>query len=256
VDLLIALMLFAAGIVGGVLSGLVGGASLVTFPALLAMGLPPVTAAASNLVANLPSNFTALLADRVQFPALDRSFVWLIVTSVAGALIGSSLLLLTPGRTFEILVPLLLGFATILFAFAGRVSRWLRSRAAAGAAAPVASATSVPMMLLVAIYGGYFGAGAGVVALAILSVATGGDYRAANVTKNVILGLNSVVASAVLVWQQAVSWPPALIMMAGAVIGGFCGGHLARVVPAPAMRVVVVSIGLLLTVVFALRYWL
>lgn len=249
-------MLFAAGIVGGTISGLVGGASLITFPALPAVGLTPVTAAASNLVAHLPSNFAAALADRAQLPARDRQFLWLIAASVAGAIIGATLLLLTPGRTFEILVPLLLGFATIVFAFAGRVGDWLRARRPAEQSTPESKAASVPMLLSVSIYGGYFGAGAGVLALAVLSVATGGDYRAANVTKNIILGLNTVVASVVLVWQQAVSWPPTLVMMAGAVIGGFCGGQLARIMPAPVMRILVVAMGVLLTVVFAWRYWL
>ncbi len=255
-DFLTIAMLFAAGVVGGALSGLVGGASLVTFPALLAIGLPPITAAASNLVAALPSNFAALLADRAQLPPLDRPFVSLVIATVVGAAIGAVLLLLTPGRMFEILVPLLLGFATVLFALAGRISRWLRARAAAGA--PVMrpmSVTSVPMLLPVSVYGGYFGAGVGVLALAVLSVATGGDYRAANVTKNIVMGLNTVAASVILVWQGAVSWPPTLVMMAGALIGGFFGGQLARIMPPAAMRVFVVGIGALLTVAFAWRYW-
>jgi uncharacterized membrane protein YfcA len=255
-DLQIILMLFSAGIIGGMLSGLVGGASLVTFPALLAIGLPPVTAAASNQVAALPSNFAAAFIDRAQFPRIDRSFAILVVTSVIGALAGAFLLLSTPGRVFEILVPLLLGFATILFAVSPQISRWLRARAlAAGRASPRTSASSVPMLFPISVYGGYFGAGVGVLALAALSVATDGDYRAANMTKNIVLGLNTFAASAVLALQSAVSWPPTLIMMAGAVIGGLLGGQLARVVPNAVMRVFVVAVGALLTAVFAWRYW-
>ena len=250
------LMLFGAGVVGGMLSGIVGGASLVTFPALLAIGLPPVTAAASNQVAALPSNFAAALADRARLPQFDRSFSILVVTSVIGALAGAFLLLWTPGRVFEILVPLLLGFATILFAFSPQISRWLRARAqAAGRASMLSRSGSVPMLFPISVYGGYFGAGVGVLALAALSVATGGDYRAANLTKNIVLGLNTLAASAVLALQSAVSWPPTLTMMAGAVIGGLPGGQLARVIPNAVMRVFVVVIGALLTTVFAWRYW-
>ena len=236
--------------------GLVGGASLVTFPALLAIGLPPVTAAASNQVAALPSNFAAALADRGRLPTFDRGFIVLVVTSVVGALAGAFLLLWTPGRVFEILVPLLLGFATILFAVSPQISRWLRARAAAsGRETTRSSANSIPMLFPISVYGGYFGAGVGVLALAALSVGTDGDYRAANMTKNIVMGLNTLGASIVLAAQNAVSWPPTLIMMAGAVIGGLLGGQLARVVPDGVMRVFVVVVGVLLTAVFAWRYW-
>lgn len=249
-------MLFGAGIIGGTLSAIVGGASLVTFPALLAIGLPPITAAASNQVAALPSSFAAVFIDRAQFPRFDRGLVILIVTSVVGALAGAALLLVTPGRVFEFLVPLLLGFATILFALSPRISRWLRSRAeASGLATTHTDANSVPMLFPISVYGGYFGAGVGVLALAALSVANDGDYRAANMTKNIVLGLNTLAASMVLVLQSAVSWPPTLVMMAGAVIGGLLGGHLARVIPNAMMRVFVVVIGAALTVTFAWRYW-
>jgi uncharacterized membrane protein YfcA len=250
------LMLFGAGIIGGTLSAIVGGASLVTFPALLAIGLPPVTAAASNQVAALPSNFAAAFIDRAQLPRFDRGLIILIVTSIVGALAGASLLLLTPGRVFEILVPLLLGFATIVFAFSPQISHWLRSReAASGRASVRTNANSVPLLFPISVYGGYFGAGVGVLALAALSVATDGNYRAANMTKNIVLGLNTFAASMVLVLQSAVSWPPTLIMMTGAVIGGLLGGQLARVIPNAVMRVFVEAVGALLTAVFAWRYW-
>src|SRR5437773_2359785 len=123
-DLKTASILFAAGIVGGGLAALVGGASLVTFPALLAAGLSPVTAAASNLAAIAPANFIAAWTDRAQMPPVDRAFGGLIASSVVGALIGASLLMLTPARAFELLVPVLLGFATLLLAFSVRISNW------------------------------------------------------------------------------------------------------------------------------------
>src|SRR5688572_2192647 len=108
-------LLIAAGLVGGTISALVGGAALVTFPALLATGLPPLIAAPVNLVALTPGNFFAALSDRTQLPPFDRSFIGLVAASLVGAAIGAALLLMTPERTFEILVPLLLGFATVLF---------------------------------------------------------------------------------------------------------------------------------------------
>jgi uncharacterized membrane protein YfcA len=144
----------------------------------------------------------------------------------------------------------------VLFAYAARITQWLRARAQArGDAAPRMSVTSIPMLLPVSVYGGYFGAGVGVLLLGVLSIATGGDYRSANVAKNLVASLNTLVASICFIANGAVSWPPTLAMMAGCLIGGFCGGHLARIVPQQVMRVVVVVVGAALTLAFVWRYW-
>src|SRR5262245_20461790 len=179
-DLAPSALLVVAGIAGGVMAAIVGGAAVITFPALLAAGLPPVMATAGNTVALTPGLFLAAIYDRSQLPPFDRSFLAMAVASVAGALIGASLLLLTPERVFSALVPLLLGFATVLFAYAGRISAWLAERAARGNKR--FSAHSLAAVLPVSIYGGYFGAGVGVLMLGIFSVGTGGDYRSANVS--------------------------------------------------------------------------
>jgi uncharacterized membrane protein YfcA len=155
---------------------------------------------------------------------------------------------------FAALVPLLLGFATILFAYAGPISEWLHARAMRrGQARHWGS--SIAAMVPVSVYGGYFGAGVGVMLLGLLSVNTNGDYRSANVTKNLLTSLNSIVASAIFVWQGAVVWLPTLTMMAGALVGAFIGARLAQVVPRAVMRIVVVVVGAILTAVFARRYW-
>jgi uncharacterized membrane protein YfcA len=250
------LILIGAGLVGGVMAAIVGGASVITFPVLLATGLPPVVATASNLVAVSPGNLVAAFTDRTRLPPFDRNFIGLVLASLLGALLGAVLLMVTPGRTFEVLIPLLLGFATVLFAFAGRLTEWFRARARRrGGRDPHMSVTSIPMLLPVSVYGGYFGAGAGVLILGVLSVATGGDYRTANVTKNLVSSLNTVAASVWFIANGAVSWPQTLVMMTGCLIGGFCGAHLSRRIPQEVMRVVVVVIGALLTALFAWRYW-
>ena len=224
---------------------------------LLATGLPPVVATASNLVAVSAGNFLAALADRSQLPPFNRAFIGLVSASVLGALAGAMLLMVTPFRLFEVLIPLLLGFATVLFAY--RLAHHpmaARTRARPrGNGAPRMSVTSIPMLLPVSVYGGYFGAGVGVLLLGVLSIATGGDYRSANVAKNLVASLNTLVASICFIANGAVSWPPTLSMMAGCLIGGFAGAHLARIVPQAVMRVVVVAVGAALTVAFAWRYW-
>src|SRR4051812_27556038 len=168
-DLLHGALLVAAGIAGGCMAAIVGGAAVITFPALLAAGLPPVMATAANTVALTPGLFLAAIYDRSQLPPLDRSFVAVALASIAGAVIGAVLLVLTPERVFSALVPLLLGFATVLFAYAGRISTWLATRGDAR------RFTHSPAVVLpVSVYGGYFGAGVGVLMLGVLSV---GDRR-------------------------------------------------------------------------------
>src|SRR5438477_5641224 len=110
-DLLHSVILIVAGIFGGILSSLVGGAALVTYPALLSVGLPPVTATVCNLVALTPGNFFAALYDRGQLPPFDRAFIGLVAASLTGALIGAGVLLITPERVFAIFVPALMAFA-------------------------------------------------------------------------------------------------------------------------------------------------
>lgn len=254
-DLLHILILLAAGLGGGIISSLVGGAALVTYPALLSTGLPPIIATICNLVALTPGNFLAALYDRGRLPPLDRSFVGLVVASLVGAFFGAALLLLTPERLFAYFIPVLMAFATVLFAYAGRISAWVRARAAARGKGPHHWGQSVRVVLPVSFYGGYFGAGVGVLLLGVLSIGTGGDYRSANTTKNLITSMNSMVASGVFLLRGAVHWQPTLTMMAGALVGSFIGARLAQIVPHEVMRIVVTLVGALLTAVFAWRYW-
>jgi uncharacterized protein len=248
-------LLLGAGIAGGVLSALVGGASLVTFPALLAAGLPPVLAAATNTVALVPGNLIAAIYDRSQLPALDRSFAALIAWSILGGIAGAALLLVTSQRLLEVLIPLLLGFATLLFAFAGRISAWLRSRAPSGGAEHRNWAFDIAAVLPASVYGGYFGAGNGVIFLGIMAIWSGGEYRRANVLKNFVVSCNSFVAAVIFMVQGTMAWLPGLIVMTGALIGGIIGARIAQVAPHTIMRVVVIACGALLTAIFAWRYW-
>jgi uncharacterized protein len=243
-------LLVGAGIVGGIISAIVGGAAMVTFPALLAAGLPPVMATVANTTALMPGLLLAAIYDRAQLPPFDRSFLAMVLASIVGALIGAVLLLLTPERMFAFLVPLLIGFATVLFAFAGRIGGWLAARAVADGG--VRRWThSLGALLPVSIYGGYFGAGVGVLLLGVLSVGTGGDYRSANVTKNLVTSLNSASAALIFALQDVISWPATLLMMTGTLAGGLLGARLAQVLPNHVARALVVIVGALLTVVFA-----
>jgi uncharacterized membrane protein YfcA len=250
-DLPHAVFLFLAGIAGGAISSLAGGAAIITFPAMLATGISPVVASCSNLVALVPGNLLSVVYDRGQLPPLGRSFAGLIAASVLGALAGALLLMLTPVRVFATLVPLLLGFATVLFAYAGRISAWLRARGHG----QHQWSTIVAWLMPVSVYGGYFGAGLGVLVLGVVSVGTGGDYRSANVTKNLVVGINSAVVAVFFAINGMVAWPQALSMMLGVPLGAFIGSRIARVISNEAARWLLVGIGAILTVAFAWRYW-
>ncbi|MEA2953229.1 MAG: uncharacterized protein QOJ96_2749 [Alphaproteobacteria bacterium] len=251
-----AIMLVIAGIAGGTLSALVGGASLILFPAMLAAGVPPILAVTSITMAIVPGNFLAAMADRSQLPEFDGAFIGLLLTSLIGATAGAILLVNTPERLFELLVPVLLAFGTLLFAYAGRVGEWLgRVSFRKGGATLHPRAVGLAMIVPVSIYSGYFGVGVGVMLLAVLSVATGGDYRAANVTKNLFGSLNSLVATLVFISHGAIAWVPMLLVAAGGLAGGLLGAHIARILPAGAARSMVIGFGVLLTVIYTYRFW-
>jgi uncharacterized protein len=173
---------------------------------------------------------------------------------VVGSVAGAVLLLLTPDKAFTAVVPLLIGFATVLFAAAGPIRGWIAARAAATRGA--GGGLRLVLFAPVAVYGGYFGAGMSVMLLALLSVSRAEDFRATNVLKNLLSGLTSFVAVVVFVLQGVVAWPATLAMMAGALIGGFAGGRLVRILPPTPVRWVVIAAGAVLTVVYAWRYWL
>jgi len=250
------LLLLAAGFVGGIVTAIVGGASLITFPALLAAGLPPVVAVASNSVATTPASFAAAVTDRRWLPAWQPAFWRVFAVATLGSGAGALLLIFTPERTLMALVPLLIGTATAMFALAGRIRTWI-FRHSADPAVHSARADRLGLALLAptAVYIGYFGAGAAVMLLAILSLGHDRDFRTANVLKNLLGGVTSVVAVLIFVVSGSVAWPQTTAMMVGAVAGGYAGARLARVVPAAFLRVVVIVVGCIVTAVYAQRYW-
>jgi uncharacterized protein len=252
VDIATVALLAGAGFVGGVANAIAGGATLITFPAMLASGIPPVIANASNAVAVTPGHFIAAITDRERMPALDRRFLLLIVLSLLGAAIGAVLLLVTSDRTFILLVPLLVGAATLIFAFSRQIQAVVSRRAGGKPRGFLAEILIVPAT----IYGGYFGGGLGVMLLAILAVVGVRDVRAANVMKNLLATAVSAVTIAIFIWKGIVDWPHTLVMLVGAAAGGFLGGWLVRVLPPAAVRGTVIAAGAVITLYYAWRYWL
>jgi uncharacterized membrane protein YfcA len=240
-----AALLALAGAAGGVTNALAGGATFFTFPAMLAVGLPPVVANASNAVALWPASVVATLAQTREIASARRLLPPLLAAALAGAGAGATLLLNTSDRTFLALVPFLLLAATLLFALSPRLLPYVRARRPSQV---TFGPRRLTLMALCAVYGGYFGAGMGIMMMAGLSLSGVDDVRVANALKNLLAGVINGVAVVIFVAAGVVAWPETLVMLAGAVVGGALGGRLAGVIPAGALRIGVIAVGTFLTV--------
>jgi uncharacterized membrane protein YfcA len=251
-DAFTALFLGTTGLLGGVITAIVGGSSLICFPAMLAAGLPPIVASASNTTAVVPASLIAAYSDTGRTPSWSARIFVLTLIGFVGSAVGALLLIALPERVFVAAVPILIGLATVLFAWGDRlravVARFDTGRTGTFILQPLLFAP-------VAVYGGYFGAGMGVMTLAILGLSGSDDHRAANALKNLLTVLTNVVSIAIYIAHGIVAWPETAAMMTGALIGGFVGGRSMRFLPAGLFRALVVGMGAVLTVVFAWRYW-
>lgn len=247
-------ILIAAGLAGGLANAIAGGATLITFPAMLMAGLPPITANASNAVAVAPGHMVAAIADRSSLPGRGRTLVVALAAATAGGGVGAVLLLVTPEAVFTLLVPALIGSATLLYAYGKHVQK--AAMATFGEAALSGPTPRAATVLAASIYGGYFGAGLGVVLLAVIAVTGHEEVRVANALKNLLSTAVSAVAIAIFISKGAVSWPPTLVMLAGAAAGGLIGAHLVKVLSPAAVRGIVITIGAAMTAIYAWRYWL
>ncbi len=245
--------LIVAGVFGGLANAMAGGASLFTFPALLAVGLPPIVANASNALAVTSSNGVGFLSDLKKLPKADVPFWLSLAVAAVGGGLGAALLLVTPESTFTKSVPALIGIATLLFAFSKQIQRLL-SRLLGGGH----DHARLRQILLfpVAIYGGYFGAGAGVIILSALSATSSMELRSLNALKNLIAFLMNVTAIIIFIHYGLIEWPHTLVMMIGTLAGGFAGIKLTKVLPQSVVRNVIVTCGVLMTAIYVWRYWL
>lgn len=247
-------ILFGAAVVGGTLNAVAGGGSFVTFPALVFTGVPPITSNATSTVALWPGSIASTAAYRNEFSAERRLLIQLGTSSLIGGVVGAVLLLRTPETTFERLVPLLLLLATVLFTFGGALTGRLRGHFAADAE-PSAFSTGaiVAVQFVVGIYGGYFGGGLGIIILAILAVLGMTSLHRMNALKTLLQACVNGVAVLTFVVASAVTWPQALVMIAGAIAGGYGAAHYARRVDQRIIRSGVTVVGFAMTIYFFLR---
>jgi uncharacterized membrane protein YfcA len=242
-----AALLAAAGLTTGAINAVAGGGSLVSFPALLATGLSPLTANVTNLVATLPGYVSASVTSREDRAGQDRRVRTLSAAAAAGAAIGTTLLLVGPADLFASLAPWLVLLACALLAVQPLVSRFV-SRAHAHPA----PRRLVLAVLVASVYGGYFGAGLGIVLLAALGLTLEEPLGRLNAVKQVLSLTVAVVSALGVALFGDVDWLAALVVGAGTLIGGRLGVGVARRLPEPALRGAVIGLGVIVAVALLL----
>jgi uncharacterized membrane protein YfcA len=245
------ILLSVAGFGAGVLNAVAGGGTFLTFAALVAIGLPTIDANATSAVALNPANLASAIGYRREIYTHFRSMIGYSVMAVLGGLIGAILLIWLGDEGFRPTVPWLLLAATLLFAGSERI----RAVAEPWADAKAGGATAIAgiVMFAVAVYGGFFAAGMGIMMRAALIITERGDYHKANAIKMLASTLIQLMSSVTLIVGGLVHWPAAIVTMIASTIGGYYGVDVARRVPPKITRAVVVTTGAVLTVVFFLR---
>jgi uncharacterized membrane protein YfcA len=244
-----AIFLIFAGVLGGALNAVAGGGSFIGFPALLFTGVPPIPANTTNSVALWTGIMASGGAYRKRLSIPMRVMIPLLVASLVGGLAGAVLLLKTPPHTFMRVVPWLMLAATLLFIFGKKLSGNRPSSVSTQATNRAIAGASI-FELIVAIYGGYFGGGLGIVNLAMLAAIGMVDIHAMNALKSVLGSVINGVAVLAFVFARAIYWPQALVTTAGAVVGGYFGAHYAQKLPQSWVRAFVVVVGAAMTVYF------
>jgi uncharacterized membrane protein YfcA len=245
------IIVFVAGLASGTINAIAFGGSFISFPTLVWLGVPPIVANATNTAAMWPGSLGAVWGYRRELRDTQPRMYWLIVPSVIGSVAGAVLLRMTPAATFDRLVPLLIFFATVLFAFQDRVQRFVDATPEHHGSSWFAAA--MVLQFFVSVYGGYFGAGMGIIMLAALAILGHDDIHQMNGLKNVLALFINAVAAAYFVMAGMVVARDAVVMGVGAIIGGVASAGMARRMGRRAVRRAVIAIGFAMTLALFLR---
>jgi hypothetical protein len=239
------LILFAAAFAAGAINAVAGGGSFLTFPSLVFAGIPAVVANASSTVALVPGTMATVFSYRDDIQRLNESRLktWFIVSLIGGA-IGAGLLLVTSDKTFRLVAPWLLLFATLIFTFGSRISAALSGRLHAS------QALMLVVLFPVAVYGGYFGGGIGIMFLAAMRLYGMTDIHGMNGIKAILGGSLNAIAALIFMFAHQVSWQPTMIMIVASILGGFAGPAIARRMPQSVIRGIVIGVGFTMTIYF------
>jgi uncharacterized membrane protein YfcA len=245
------ILIFIVGFIASAINAIAFGGSLVSFPTLIWLGIPPIIANATNTAAVWPGSLGAVWGYRREIANTAPRMYWLIVPSIVGALVGAALLRVTPPALFDRLVPLLIFFATLLFALQERVQRFLKIAPEHHGSQWLIAA--IGFQFLVSVYGGYFGAGMGILMLLALAILGHDDIHQMNGLKNLLGVFINAVAAAYFIAAGMVRVSDAIVMASGAMLGGVAAAGLARRMGRKAVRRAVIVIGFAMTVALLFR---
>ena len=238
------IIIFAVGILVGGINGMAGGASVISYPVLLATGLSPVSAAISNALGVTPANFFALIAVRHQMRGYFQEYKKLIALSIVGSTTGAILLLTVPPGIFEKMVPFLLLFASLSFLIKAKPDRGARH----GLIEKIGISAS-------GLYCGYFGPGQGVLVIAVLARDIRRDPKTLNTAKNLIVGWTSLISNIIYILSGRADWPVVIALLLGASIGGTFGGRWAARMPKSVYRALILTVGFSASALLFKKYY-
>ena len=241
-------LVLAAGLGAGVLSSTVGVASLLSFPILVGLGLPPVVANVSNTLGLIPAGLGGVVGYRKEVREAGPIARVIVIVCALGAVIGAALLLGLPPGVFEAIVPWLILFTCLLVGIQPRIAAWLRARHQAQHGEQLAerrrmSPTTTAFATVTGVYGGYFGAGAGVMMVAVLGLGTDLELRVVNGLKTLSLMVGNIVAGLIFVVVTDPRWDVVVLLAAGSLVGGYVGARIGRKLPDKVLRWAVVVAG-------------
>lgn len=240
-------LVVGVGGAAGLINTVVGSGTLITFPTLLALGMPPVLANVSNCIGLAPGSFAGALAGRAELAGQRARVLRYGMASLLGAVVGALLLLRLPSTAFDAIVPALIGVGCLLVVIGPGLSRWVarrRERRGDGPAARDGPWWLWPVTVVTGAYGGYFGAAQGVLVIAVMGVALTETLARVNALKNVLTGIANGVAGVVFVVVSEVDWRVAGALAVGSVLGAQVGARVGRRLPPQVYRVVILAVGL------------
>jgi uncharacterized protein len=238
-----ALLVLAAGVAAGTINTVVGSGTLITFPVLLGVGYPPITANVSNSLGLVPGSLSGAYGYRRELTGQRARIVRYGTASLLGGVTGALLLFVLPAAAFEAIVPGMIATALVLVIFQPRLAARLAARRRAGAPPREGSRLTLVLGYLTGVYGGYFGAAQGILLLAIFGLALDEPLQRVNALKNVLAMIVNLVAGIVFLFIAHVAWEAVALLAAGSAAGGQVGAHVGRRLPPNVLRAVIVVVG-------------
>jgi uncharacterized protein len=238
---------------GGFVNAIAGGGTLITFPMLTALSVPPVIANVTNTVALCPGYIGGTFAQRTDLRGQGKRMWMLLPTGILGGITGGILLLSTSDTTFRVLIPYLILTAVILLAFQDRLRTAVMARMSGSGRTHPHEAGAIPLIFFSAIYGGYFGAGLGVMMLAVLGLVLDDSLTRLNALKQSLSFVINIAAAFFFLFSGRVLWSAAAVMTLGSLAGGVLGGRVASRIKPTVLRWIVIAIGLIVAIIYFVR---